>query len=98
MQREYDGILNKSTRTRALLSVPWGADRHTRFPTVLALRRGARRLDLITPISEGTGSLTHRPEGRRRGRAGGRQEYRHLSSLAQPSVRPPLRLTGSRPS
>lgn len=42
-----------------------GRNRHTRFPVVLALRRGARRLDLITPISEGTGSLTYRPEGRR---------------------------------
>ncbi len=29
--------------------------------------------------------MTYWPEGRRRGRAGGRQEYRHLSGLAQPS-------------
>jgi len=44
---------------------PGGRNRHTRFPVVLALRRGARRLDLITPSSEGTDSLTYRPEGRR---------------------------------
>src|SRR5262249_37827508 len=71
---------------------PGGRNRHTRFPVVLALRRGARRLDLSTPSTEGTDSLTDRPEGRRPGRDGGRQEYRHLSSLAQPSgfTAPPL--------
>jgi len=34
-------------------------------------------------------TLTYVPEGRRRGRAGGRQEYRHFSSLAQPWRRVP---------
>jgi hypothetical protein len=39
-------------------------------------------------IGEEQGSLTYWPEGRRRGRAGGRQEYRHLSGLAQPYALP----------
>jgi hypothetical protein len=56
------------------------------IPTMLALRRGSGRLVLVL-IQESPGSKTYWPEGRRRGRAGGRQEYRHLYSLAQPWVR-----------
>src|SRR5678815_466060 len=56
------------------------------LPTMLALRRGSRRLELVAH-QRGTLLLpTKWPEGRRRGRAGGRQEYRHFSSLAQPSL------------
>jgi len=44
------------------------------------------RLDVWTwsLSSEGPELPTYWPEGRRRGRAGGRQEYRHFSNLAQP--------------
>jgi hypothetical protein len=52
---------------------------------MLALRRGSRRLDWSLSSEGPCNILTKWPEGRRRGRAGGRQEYRHFSSLAQPS-------------
>ena len=55
------------------------------LPTMLALRRGSRRLELVAQQRGTLKLLTKWPEGRRRGRAGGRQEYRHFSSLAQPS-------------
>ena len=85
----YDGI-KQIDATRALLSVPSGRGTPHALPTMLALRRGSRRLDLIAQPARDQESVTYWPEGRRRGRAGGRQEYRHLFGLAQPCSCPSL--------
>ena len=79
----YDGIKQRRDACSAVGTVR--ARTPHALPTMLALRRGSRRLELVAH-QRGTLLLpTKWPEGRRRGRAGGRQEYRHFSSLAQPS-------------
>lgn len=56
---------------------------------MLALRRGDRRLAPMAQVLRHREAVTHLPEGRLLCRAGGRQEYRQFSDLAQPY---PIRL------
>ena len=81
----YDGIKNRRDACSAVGTV--GARTTHAIPTMLALRRGARRVAPVLSRRE-TYRPTYWPEGRRRGRAGGRQEYRQQTNLAQPCVRP----------
>jgi len=80
----YDGIQNAARRVLCC-RYRRGAD-GSRDSDDAGARCGSRRLVLVL-TQELPGSQTCWPEGRRRGRAGGRQEYRHFSSLAQPWVR-----------